>query len=76
MCINRCTACIGGVVAVGYLKSDAFDYMERVNDIAQGLGHLAAMGITHHGVQIHLLEGHLPCITPLKSHPHTQTSQT
>lgn len=53
---------------VVYLERDAFNDMERVNNIAQGLGHLAAMGVAHHGVQVHLLEGHLPCNPPPKSH--------
>ena len=47
----------------GHLKRDAIDDVQGVNDIAQRLRHLAAMGITDHGVQIHLLEGHLACTT-------------
>ena len=43
------------------LEGDAVDDMQGVDDIAQGFGHFAAMSITHHGVQVHLLEGHLPC---------------
>ena len=37
--------------------------MQGVDDIAQRLGHLATMSITHHGVQVHLLEGHFAYIT-------------
>ena len=50
----------GSGVAVGHLKSDPLNDIKRVDDVAQGLGHLAAMGVAHHGVQVHLLKGHLP----------------
>ena len=43
------------------LKCDAFNDIDRINDIAQRLGHLAAMSISHHRVQVHLLEWHLAC---------------
>lgn len=55
---------------MGDLKSDALDNIKGVDDVAQGLGHLAPMGVAHHGVQVHLLEGHLPC-TPITIAPVT-----
>lgn len=63
-------------MTVGDLKRDAFNDVDRVDDIAQGLGHLAAMGIAHHRVEVHLLEGHLPCTTTPTTHIHTHMQQT
>lgn len=63
----------GSGVAVGDLESDALDDIKGVDDVAQGLGHLAPMSVAHHGVQVHLLEGHLPCNrTPRPSHTQTE----
>ena len=45
------------------LERDALDDMKGVDDVAERLGHLAAMGIAHHGMEIHLLEGNLACST-------------
>ena len=38
---------------------DPVDDVERVDDVAEGLAHLAAMGVSHHGMEEDLLEGHL-----------------
>lgn len=35
-------------------QCDALNDMDGVNHIAQGLGHLLAMGISHHGMKVHL----------------------
>ena len=44
-----------------HLEGDALDDVQRVNDIAQRLGHLAAVRIAHHAVQVHGAEGQLAC---------------
>lgn len=38
-------------------QGNAINDMEGVNDIAQGFAHLAAMRVTHHGMQVHLQGG-------------------
>lgn len=50
-----------------HLKRDSIDDVQGVDDIAQRLGHLATMSITHHGMQIDLLEGHFAYITACKN---------
>ena len=42
-------------------KADAVHHGQRVNDVPQGLGHLAAVSIAHHAVEVHLLERYLAC---------------
>lgn len=49
-----------------HLKRDSIDDVQGVDDIAQRLGHLATMSITHHGMQVHLLEGYFAYITAFK----------
>ena len=40
--------------------------MEGVDDVAQGLGHLPAVRVPHHAVQVDLPERHLTCTMPTK----------
>ena len=40
------------------------DHIERVDDVAQALAHLAALPVAYEPVEIHLLEGDLPCVEP------------
>lgn len=37
-----------------YLKAYSIDYIHWINNIAKGFTHLAAMGISYHGMEIHL----------------------
>jgi hypothetical protein len=39
---------------VTHLQTDAIDHIHRVDDVAQRLGHLAAVRVAHHRVQIYL----------------------
>jgi len=48
-------------LGVQLLKGDAIDDVHRVERVAQRLGHLVAVRVPHHRVQVHLLEGHLAC---------------
>jgi hypothetical protein len=41
------------------LQRDALDDVERVDDVAEALGHLAPVRVAHHAVQVDLPEGHL-----------------
>eukprot|EP00951_Prasinocladus_malaysianus_P040288 scaffold460966_cov35-Prasinocladus_malaysianus.AAC.1 len=43
------------------LQRDALDDVDGVDDVSERLGHLAAVGVPDHRVQIHLLEGNLAC---------------
>ena len=45
---------------VEVLERQSLDDIERVDDIPQALTHLPTVGVTNHGVAIHLSEGHLP----------------
>ena len=45
----------------GHLQGNALNDLQRVNDIAERLGHLPAMRVAHHAVQVHMAEGHLAC---------------
>mmetsp|Transcript_38932 Transcript_38932/g.105434 ORF Transcript_38932/g.105434 Transcript_38932/m.105434 type:complete len:282 (+) Transcript_38932:607-1452(+) len=42
------------------IKGDALNHLDGVDHIAQALGHLAPMGVTHHGMQVDRGEGQLP----------------
>ena len=45
------------------LQRDALDDVQGVDHVAQTLGHLAAMRVPHHVVQVHRVERHLACTT-------------
>jgi hypothetical protein len=47
----RLTCCQRGVQP---LQADALDDVQRVDHVAQGLAHLAAVSVAHHRVQVHL----------------------
>mmetsp|Transcript_20475 Transcript_20475/g.38935 ORF Transcript_20475/g.38935 Transcript_20475/m.38935 type:complete len:281 (-) Transcript_20475:239-1081(-) len=40
-------------------EGDTLHHLDGIDHVAEGLGHLAAVCVAHHGVQIHLLERHL-----------------
>ena len=40
-------------------QADAVDQVDRVQDVALGLGHLVAVGIAHQAVNVDLAEGHI-----------------
>lgn len=37
-----------------HLKTYSINHIHGINYIAQGLAHLAAVGVPHHGMQVHL----------------------
>ena len=45
---------------VQVLQRDALDDVQGVDDVPERLGHLPAVRVPHHGVQVHLLERNLP----------------
>ena len=41
----------------GYVSARSLTHLEGVDDVAEGLGHLAAVLVAHHGVEVHRREG-------------------
>ena len=49
----------GGALGHQRLELDAVDDVERIDDVALGLGHLLAFGVAHQAVDVDLAERHL-----------------
>ena len=58
----------GGKEGVSDLQGDPSYHVQRVDDVAKRLAHLATVSVPYHGVQVHLGEGEAPHQLLAKEH--------